>query len=449
MTIRASGYGSLAGVTETLPSGFSYVSSSLNDLAVTQDGPAVTFILLGEGEFTYVVTAPIAPLGAAYEFKGTTTNEDLHAGVVDGDATLTVAAPLGHARRSFPSPRVVPESEVQVTIVLMDYGPLGKVNEVLPDGITYLGSSLPDEGVRVVGQEVSFTFLAIPSFTYRVQASTGNHIFTGWLYDEHRNRTAVSGDTALAAWPVQSATSSSGSSGSSGSRRRTPVNRAPAFVEGGSTTRSIAENSAPGTPVGDPVVANDRNGDEITYRLIGDSPFDVDDTGQILVGEDESLDFETQGTYAVTLRASDPDGRRDTIAVTILVEDVDEAPAPTPAPTPTPTPTPTPVATATPTPAPTATPTPAASDCDSDSLADTDAGCNTAAIRAAADALADTEVHADADTDARCDGKADTDTDAHFGGAIKPSAAGDRDANVGCTSAYAHAHARSDRDTYA
>ena len=57
VTITASNYGQAGGVTETLPSGFTYVSSSLDTERVTVTGQEVRFTLFGETSFTYTVTA--------------------------------------------------------------------------------------------------------------------------------------------------------------------------------------------------------------------------------------------------------------------------------------------------------------------------------------------------------------------------------------------------------
>ena len=51
--ITASGYGWFGAVTETLPPGFSYVSSSLEDSGVTDVGREVRFSLFGQTAFTY------------------------------------------------------------------------------------------------------------------------------------------------------------------------------------------------------------------------------------------------------------------------------------------------------------------------------------------------------------------------------------------------------------
>ena len=58
VTIAASGYGGFGAVTETLPAGFSYVSSSIDADQVIAEGQAVSFILQEANKtFTYTVTA--------------------------------------------------------------------------------------------------------------------------------------------------------------------------------------------------------------------------------------------------------------------------------------------------------------------------------------------------------------------------------------------------------
>ena len=90
VTITASGYGGYGQVVETLPSGFSYVSSSLPDSGVTAVGREVRFILLGETDFTYTVTAPSA--AGTYSFSGVLRNSDREDVPVGGALTIAVAA---------------------------------------------------------------------------------------------------------------------------------------------------------------------------------------------------------------------------------------------------------------------------------------------------------------------------------------------------------------------
>ena len=103
--------------------------------------------------------------------------------------------------------------------------------------------------------------------------------------------------------------------------------------------RMVAENTPAGMAIGDPVAAEDTDGDILTYTLTGNNADDLDidwATGQIMTKG--ALDHETGGgTLTVIVRATDPAGvpqaqtadgdNSDTIAVTITVTDVGEPPA--------------------------------------------------------------------------------------------------------------------------
>ena len=107
-----------------------------------------------------------------------------------------------------------------------------------------------------------------------------------------------------------------------------PSNTSPRFTDGGSTTRHIQENSEPGTDVGSPVAATDKNRDRLTYALTGtdaDSFEIVASSGQIRTKAE--LDYETKTRYRVTVTVSDGKNSRgepnesvdDVIDVTIAV----------------------------------------------------------------------------------------------------------------------------------
>jgi len=97
---------------------------------------------------------------------------------------------------------------------------------------------------------------------------------------------------------------------------------APVF-EAEETTRSVAENTAAGTAIGDPVAATDEDGDALTYTLGGDDAdaFTIDSTGQLMTSA--PLDYETKMSYTVTVSASS--GKADEVdamtTVTIMVTD--------------------------------------------------------------------------------------------------------------------------------
>ena len=108
---------------------------------------------------------------------------------------------------------------------------------------------------------------------------------------------------------------------------RTGANAAPVFDDGARTTRSVAENTASGRPVGRPVSADDANDDELTYTLEGPDAgsFGIDRrTGQLRTSAD--LDHESKASHALTVKADDGEGGTATIDVTVNATDVDEPP---------------------------------------------------------------------------------------------------------------------------
>ena len=98
---------------------------------------------------------------------------------------------------------------------------------------------------------------------------------------------------------------------------------APAF-DAEEMTRSVAENTAAGMAIGDPVAATDVDGDALTYTLArGDDAmyFTIDSMGQLMTSA--ALDYETRMSYTVTVSASS--GKADEVdamtTVTIMVTD--------------------------------------------------------------------------------------------------------------------------------
>ena len=117
----------------------------------------------------------------------------------------------------------------------------------------------------------------------------------------------------------------------------TDVNEAPAFDEGTSTDRSVAENTVAGQDIENPVTAIDPDTRtpayaELTYWLSESDAgvFLLDaDSGQLRTRE--PLDHESRDAYAVTVHVrdgngtDDPDDEDDSIRVRIAVGNVDEA----------------------------------------------------------------------------------------------------------------------------
>ena len=110
-------------------------------------------------------------------------------------------------------------------------------------------------------------------------------------------------------------------------------NEAPEFEAGPSAMRDVDEN-ATARALGEAFTATDDDGDMLTYSLqSGDGTlFQVVGTsGQLRTRG--PLNHESAASHAVTLKVEDGNGGTDTIAVTVNVNDVDEAPSAPAAPT--------------------------------------------------------------------------------------------------------------------
>ena len=115
------------------------------------------------------------------------------------------------------------------------------------------------------------------------------------------------------------------------------INKGPAFTDGPSTTRSVAENTGADVNIGLPVAATDANTtdpanirDILTYTLSGldAGSFDIEQ-GSGRLKTLAPLDYETKDAYTVTVTVDD--GRLiSKITVTINVTDVDETPTNSP-----------------------------------------------------------------------------------------------------------------------
>ena len=119
-------------------------------------------------------------------------------------------------------------------------------------------------------------------------------------------------------------------------------NDQPAF-SAKTTGRSVAENTVPNQPIGDPVSAVDADsGETLTYSISGTdvNAFNFDTSKGQLKTKD-ALDHESKDTYAVTIGVSDSKDAGgdadttvdDTITVTINVTDINEPPGAPSAPT--------------------------------------------------------------------------------------------------------------------
>ena len=101
----------------------------------------------------------------------------------------------------------------------------------------------------------------------------------------------------------------------------------PVFTEGGSTTRSVYENTSRGSNIGNAVSATDADGHTLTYSLSGTNASSfriISSTGQLRTYA--ALDYETKNSYSVTVNVSDGNGGSDSITVRIYVFNRNDAP---------------------------------------------------------------------------------------------------------------------------
>ena len=108
------------------------------------------------------------------------------------------------------------------------------------------------------------------------------------------------------------------------SGERPQTNTAPAFADGATTTRTIAENTTAGANIGTAITAADADNDALTYTLGGTDAavFNiVPTTGQLKTKK--TLDYETKRTYTVKITVSDGN-LTDVITVTINVTNINE-----------------------------------------------------------------------------------------------------------------------------
>lgn len=93
VSIEVSGYGTLGKVTETIPEGFLYTSSTLDDdVAVKVNGRTISFLLIGENRFEYSLLT--TDKEGSYTFSGVLTDDNIETYSVSGDSKITVCPPL-------------------------------------------------------------------------------------------------------------------------------------------------------------------------------------------------------------------------------------------------------------------------------------------------------------------------------------------------------------------
>ena len=114
-----------------------------------------------------------------------------------------VEAQSHSATRSFAVDWAAPRAEFEISIRTSNLGGFGQVVETLPDGFTFVRTSLEDSEPAVDGQDVLFSLLGNPSFTYvvTVPAAEDVYTFSGVVKNVDREERTIAGHTRLRVGP--------------------------------------------------------------------------------------------------------------------------------------------------------------------------------------------------------------------------------------------------------
>ena len=127
-------------------------------------------------------------------------------GVAIGVAVLVLSGPVQAqtpgAQRSFSSPWVEPEGQVQVTVRASNFGGLGKIVETLPPGFRYVGSDL-GSAATFSGQTLTVILIGGTGVTYTIIApdQEGSYTFSGVLTDRSLAELTVGGTDTIRVGP--------------------------------------------------------------------------------------------------------------------------------------------------------------------------------------------------------------------------------------------------------
>ena len=252
-------------------------------------------------------------------------------GELDFEATpsYTVTVSVHDGKADDGSPNQATDDTINVTITVTD---------VEEPGTVTLSSVQPQVGIEL---------------TANLDDPDGDVSSTAWSWESSSDQTdwsPISGAEAAAYTPVgddvgdhlrvtatytdRRGAGKTAQAVSTNEVQAAPLTNDPPAFSAETADRTIPENTAADTDIGDPVTATDSDNDALTYALSGtdSASFDiVQGAGQLKTKA--ALDHETKDSYTVTVTATDPSGESDEITVTITVTDVNEAPEVTVTPT--------------------------------------------------------------------------------------------------------------------
>ena len=182
-TISASGYGASAQVNETLPSGFTYITSSLDVSNVTSlGGNVVRFDLTGETSFTYTVEASGTP--GIYDFSGTITDESGDVADIGGDTSITVGAAPNAEINDWTLPsKGTPGTPISATVTIENTGTETTWFAVSISG-TQTTTGCPIVGVGTVRLNAGESTDVPVVITVPGSADTGSYTLTPAVYKQ-------------------------------------------------------------------------------------------------------------------------------------------------------------------------------------------------------------------------------------------------------------------------
>ena len=212
--IAVSDYGTFSQVLETLPEGFTYITSTINQSDVHYDGVTrtISFTLSNQTSFTYTVALQYYDIKEGthtfsgkleeYTFSGEIGKKEYKVG---GDTEIVVTEPEEEetepsATRTLPEEPVSADESFTIEIEASHYGIHGYVVETLPEGFVFEDySGLKPGSVEVEDDMVEFELWGEPSFTYTVTApdEESTYTFDGILIDEEKYEYDISGDTEI------------------------------------------------------------------------------------------------------------------------------------------------------------------------------------------------------------------------------------------------------------
>ena len=146
-TITVSG-ATQAVVTESLPTGFTYESSSLPDNQVRpdpNDAQRIRFVLADSADNPFTYTVTVSQTGA---ISGKLTVDRLDYDVTGHDSVTVQGSTDPSAMREFDTRSVAAGGGPVVATITVSGATQAVVTESLPTGFTYVSSSLPDNQVR-------------------------------------------------------------------------------------------------------------------------------------------------------------------------------------------------------------------------------------------------------------------------------------------------------------